>query len=355
VGERILAKYLFFFGNGFTIDFLSHMGKGKDDIDVLNLFAHGDTVIYPKDNEPGFLSYKHCKNLWNLGARPNMSYEHSIELIESLVTCANTASAVNRRFDTVYLQAYQELTTYLKYLFVEYNNRISDDEINQKIHTWGWAILLKKLDGLASTSKITIITYNYDIWLERVLIACGINFEVVGVRNGKYKPDEAAKIQIIKPHGSISFSYMDPIESHQFILTSAERDQMVVGKAEDYSVNYHELNNIYVHNAMIPPAGDSLRIDSRESENDNWARLLRREAIKAARELEYVDEMYICGISYWHVDRIEFDQILTSVQPKVKLRVVNPKPSSTFNAVLTGLFEAHITYNNSKVLGGIGR
>ncbi|OMF43344.1 hypothetical protein [Paenibacillus amylolyticus] len=331
------------------------MGKGSDVIDVLNLFAHGDTVRYPKDNEPGFLSYKYCKNLWNLGARPNMTYDASIELIEALVTCANTASIINRRFDTVYLQAYQELTTYLKYLFVEYNSRITDDEINSQVATWGWAILLKKLVNLPSTSKITIITYNYDIWLERVLIACGINFELVGVKNGKYISGEDSKIQIIKPHGSISFSYKEPIESDRFLLTSAERDQIVVGKASDYTVNYDELEKIYIHNAMIPPAGDSLRIDSTDPANDNWARLLRREAIAAAHELDYVDEMYICGISYWHVDRIEFDQILTSVKPKVKLRVVNPRPSNTFNAVLTGLFEAHITYNNSKVLGGIGR
>lgn len=350
-----MTKYLFFFGNGFTIDFLSHMGVKSDVIDVMNLFAHGDTVKYPKDKVPGFLSYTYCKNLWNLGARPSMSYEASIALIEELVTCANTASAVNRRFDTVYLQAYQELTTYLKYLFVDYNSRITDADIKDKIHEWGWAILLKKLVESAETSKITIITYNYDIWLERVLMACDINFEVVGVTNGKYRTADEAKIQIIKPHGSISFSYRDPIASSQFVLASAQRDEIVVGKASDYTANYDSLDNIYVYNAMIPPAGDSIRIDSSDSTNDNWARTMRREAITAARDLHYVDEMYICGISYWHVDRIEFDQILTNVSPKVKVKVVNPKPSSTFNAVLTGLFEEHITYNNSKVLGGIVR
>ncbi|WP_163880845.1 SIR2 family protein [Paenibacillus favisporus] len=348
-----MTKYLFLFGNGFTIDFLSHMGIQSDVIDVLNLFAHGDTVKYPKDKVPGFLSYTYCKNLWNLGARPNMSYEASMELIEALVTCANTASAVHRKFDTVYLQAYQELTTYLKYLFVEYNNKVTDDEINTKIHSWGWAVLLKGLVASQDTSKITIITYNYDIWLERVLMACGINFEVVGVKNGKYRAGEEAKVQIIKPHGSISFAYRDPIASSQFVLTSAQRDEIVVGNASDYTAIYDSLESIYVYNAMIPPAGDSLRIDSSDPVNDNWARLMRREAIKAARDLHYVDEMYICGISYWHVDRIEFDQILTSVPPAIKLKVVNPKPSSTFNAVLTGLFEEHITYNNSKVLGGI--
>ncbi|OAB43480.1 SIR2 family protein [Paenibacillus glacialis] len=346
-----MSKYLFMLGNGFTIDFLNHIDKSTE-VDVYNLFSQGDTVCYPGNNEPGFLSYRWCKNLWNLGARPHMNYQESIGLIEDIVTCANTASAINRTFDSVYIKAYQELTSYLKYLFVGYNKKISDEYIKNNIEGFGWYDLFKNLVSSTNTSEITIITYNYDIWLERILNIAGINFELVGMKNGKQRPNDECKVKIIKPHGSISFAYKDSIPRERFRLTSENRDETVLGNIDDYHVNYDSLDNIYSFNAMIPPAGQSLRL-STSHRDENWATYLREAAKIAAKDLTYADEAFICGLSYWHVDRMELDQILVNMNSDIALRVVNPKPSSTFNAVLTGLFKNHIMYNNSNVMGGI--
>jgi hypothetical protein len=91
-------------GNGFTIDFIKQLGKEKE-IDARNLFSKGDKVPWVSDNEPGFLSYKRCPNLWNLGARTNNSIESSISLIEDIITCAHLYS--NRKKHLVYQQKNQ--------------------------------------------------------------------------------------------------------------------------------------------------------------------------------------------------------------------------------------------------------
>jgi len=69
-----MKKLILILGNGLTMDLLSNLDTEKPNIDLINLFSKGDTVIWPDGNqERGFLSYKHCPSLWNLGARPNMA------------------------------------------------------------------------------------------------------------------------------------------------------------------------------------------------------------------------------------------------------------------------------------------
>ncbi|EIJ78331.1 hypothetical protein PB1_12254 [Bacillus methanolicus PB1] len=275
-----------------------------------------------------------------------MKLKDAVNLIEDIITCANKASnsnTANRYLASSYIQAYQELTNYLKYLFVYYNKKVSDDEI-KSLKEWGWYKLFKKLNESPDCDKVTIVTYNYDIWLERILANADINFEVLGVSNGKYNPNEAYKFNIIKPHGSISFAYRKPIDASAFQITSKTRE-LTNGNLSDYTVNYDGLENVYMFNAMIPPAGDSSRIES------SWAYELRKLALEEAKSLNYGDEFLLCGISYWHVDRQEIDELLISINPEINVKMINPNPPTTLSAVLTSLFDNHITYKNSSVLG----
>src|SRR5690606_13478007 len=94
VGSHITNEYsqmkniYIILGNGFTLDFLNSIGK-LDEINARNLFKNGEKVPWPGNNQSGFLSYKYCPNLWNLGARPNSDSNQTIELIEDIITCAN--------------------------------------------------------------------------------------------------------------------------------------------------------------------------------------------------------------------------------------------------------------------------
>ena len=132
-------------GNGFSIDFLNHFSsiddsiKGK--IDVCNLFRLGDSINPPWTNSPGFLSFKITPELWKLGARTTISTKESAALIEEIITCANMyfdfickPKQQEKRLkmqedEHLYLKAYSELLSYLRHLFIYYNELVSQKSL----------------------------------------------------------------------------------------------------------------------------------------------------------------------------------------------------------------------------------
>ncbi|WP_419873095.1 hypothetical protein [Candidatus Pristimantibacillus sp. PTI5] len=342
-------KLMIVLGNGFTIDFLNAIGNKT--INVMNLFKDGHCVPWPVNNESGFLSFKYCPNLWHLGARPYIGDVESMQLIEEIITCANIADgnqALNPNIDpeNLYIKAYKELAIYLKHLFVHYDTKVdfSDEQIVRQIENWGWAKYLRMLDQSTEYESITIVTYNYDVWLERVLKLLGIRFNVVGVQQGR----PPSKFNIVKPHGSISFAYRTgktALDRTSFQIRYNK--SLSEGNITDFRIKYTELDHNYLINALIPPAGDSSRLKY------GWAGQLRNRAIKMAKTLSENDEVIVCGISYWHVDRLELDGMLTSLNPAINIKLINPYPPRALNGILTSLFKNYICHTSSNILGGV--
>lgn len=337
-------KILIIIGNGFSIDFISKRGL-QNEIDLINLFNNGDLVPWLADSQPGFLSYRRTPNLWNLGARPsNLTNEAAYDLIETIITCANMyayASNLSKPIDdgNIYIKAYKELALYLKYLFIYYNSKV--DSINSKgfFDKWGWSRLFKVINQSEEIDKITIISYNYDIWLERVLNELDINFYVDGIEevNGKFN--------IIKPHGSISFQTKTLLENSLFGINYSSG--LLDGELSSFKVEYNDLNVNSLINPMIPPAGDSNRYKS------SWSTKLHELAIEASQNMLESDEVLLSGISYWHVDRLEIDRLILELNKKVNLKMINPKVPPSLDAVLSTTFENYTLYSNSNVLGGL--
>ncbi len=329
-------------GNGFTIDFINHINKTKC-IDVSNLFRLGSQVPWPPTNVPGFLSFKHCPNLWNLGARPNMSGEEAMSLIEDIITCVNVyASRKNPlpitedKPNDIYIKGYQELSEYLRHLFIYYNEKITT--FPSEHSTWSWLKFLQSAFSSAEIEEINIISYNYDIWLERVLIESNIPFNVAG-----FDTASDAKICIFKPHGSISFVHNISTDIDSYTVKYRE-EILSDTPLSDFSVKYQDLQKNYLASALIPPAGESGRLDQ------TWARELKELASDAIERMTDQDEMIICGLSYWHVDRAEIDELLIKCSPNVDLTLVNPNPDRTLDAVLTSIFTNLVVYTSSKIL-----
>ena len=59
----IKKDILIVLGNGFSIDLVKHINK-ETDINLSNLFRNGDKVLWPANDEPGFLSQYHCPELF---------------------------------------------------------------------------------------------------------------------------------------------------------------------------------------------------------------------------------------------------------------------------------------------------
>lgn len=324
-------------GNGFSIDFLNHLNSEEPcraDISLSNLFENGELVPWPGDGSPGFLSYKHCPNLWTLGARPNLDAKATIDLIENIITCANALNNRPRKVDSIYMRAYKELVTYLKALFIFYNDKINIPNVN--LESWGWSKYLIELSNDKKIDKIHIVTLNYDIWLERILKKNNIDFSISNFEDNK-------KIILYKPHGSISFSHANKKVQDVFEI-SYEHD-VLDGKIQEFSIEYENLTALNSINAMVPPAGDSNRLDF------EWASEIRSSIINVSENLKANDELIICGTSYWHVDRLEIDRILTSINSEISdVKVVNPYSPEVFNAVITTLFSNVKFFKNSQPL-----
>lgn len=355
-----MKKAFIILGNGFTIDFLQYYKKFDDTvskrIDVINLFHLGDKITPPWDNKPGFLSYKNCPSLWTLGARANSTAEESTALIEEIITCANMffdfvndpkqkakrlelATSENR---SLYLKAYSELIVYLQHLFSCYNSVISENKLEEFLKSgseWGWLNFLKHIPD-DKYDKIVFVTYNYDIWLERILKILKLDFCLsgFGCPNGE-------KIEIVKPHGSISFVPKNYTGTSYSVNYSLDYDGIPIGQLE---LQYDGLDK-YDKGAIIPPAGDSSRLES----SAPWSHKLRRRATDLASEITQNDEIVLCGISYWHVDRREIDELLINLNQDANFTFINPAPPRDLNAVLTSIFSKYVQQSSSSEIGGI--
>lgn len=326
-------------GNGFSIDLINKMEK-QNDIDLQNLFSKGENVIYPKTKNKGFLSSRYTPYMWSLGARTYMNSEDAMRLVTDIITCANVyvKKKVSNEEDTSnrYINAYNELSSYLRYLFIYYNSLVSDsdlDKIKDKVE------LIKYIqDKLGEGDNIYICTYNYDIFLERLLNIAGIGFDIYGFSStGK-------KVVIFKPHGSISFSFKIKIqESSPYSIRNGIADS-ISQEAKDFEIRYDLKSDYPLVNAIIPPAGDANRYKY------GWIDCIRSGLYATANNSTSKDELLLFGISYWHVDRNEIDDILLAMDDKMNVVFVNPMPPTSLEAVLTCMFKNYIHFTSGKLI-----
>ena len=130
-------KTIIVLGNGFSIGLIEELCI-SDQVDLKNLFSKGDEVSWPDNNEKGFLSRKYCENLWTLGARTNMTADESSKFISDIITCLNVFNFASENAESsveflnpenIYIKAHNELSTYLRNLFIYYNSLVSDIDL----------------------------------------------------------------------------------------------------------------------------------------------------------------------------------------------------------------------------------
>lgn len=81
--------------------------------------------------------------------------------------------------------------------------------------------------------------------------------------------------------------------------------------------------------------------------------MLKRKATEIAKQIDAKDDVVLCGISYWHVDRREVDELLINLNQDVEFTFINPSPPRDLNAVLMSIFKNYVHQSSSSHIGGI--
>ena len=221
-----------------------------------------------------------------------------------------------------------------------YNGKIEDNELSgDKINKWGWYKLINEANKSKDIEEIDIITYNYDIFLERILTQNNIEFNIEGIE------DKQAKIKIFKPHGSISFCHNNMSDKAGYVIRY--KSDMYEANIKDFNVKYEKMDENYYIDAMIPPSGDSSRMTFR------WAEDIRELIGKKVESVKNNDKLVISGLSYWHVDRREIDDILVNLPADMDVYMVNPHLPKSLDAVVSCVFDKYCLFTDSKNIGGI--
>ena len=270
-----------------------------------------------------------------------MDQADGLSLIEDIITCANIDASKKRAGGSsnqhnIYGKSYKELVQYLRHLFVYYDQLIPD--IPAAIEEWVWIKFIRACLDSPNYSEITIVSYNYDCWLERIFIKLNIPFRI-GLIDAN---DHTNKITLIKPHGSISFIHKNGLDMESYSM-GYDRE-LSDGSMGDFTAQYSDLARNHLVTALIPPAGESDRF------RHTWSTQLRSEAAAKAASMTDSDEILICGMSYWHVDRMELDELFNNFSPQIEIALVNPRPNRTLTAVLTSSFPNFILYPNASVI-----
>jgi hypothetical protein len=84
-------------------------------------------------------------------------------------------------------------------LFVYYTRKVDITKAKGKLKSWGWTKYLRQLNADSNIKTVSIVSLNYDVWLENLLDMFSIPYSIDGFSSTK------EKIHIYKPHGSIAF------------------------------------------------------------------------------------------------------------------------------------------------------
>jgi hypothetical protein len=236
-----------------------------------------------------------------------------------------------------FLHAYKELVSYLKYLFIHYNSLIPN--LPLLVADWPWMKFFNQLNADSDVEEVVIVSYNYDIWLERLLDMAGIKFGIPLLD----RVDDC-KFHLFKPHGSISYLHRKSLPKDSFSINY--NSFFLDCSVSDMVVSYEHLDRHTPVSFIIPPAGEAGRSSS------TWAQSIRSECKSKLESFGEDDLAIVCGLSYWHVDRAEIDTLLNAMNSGMNVVHLNPYPSQTLDAVLNSLFSKYTHLSASELLEG---
>jgi len=191
------------------------------------------------------------------------------------------------------------------------------------IEGWPWLTWIRG----SKAELVGVVSFNYDLIIERALEDAGLRFHRFGVRL------EDTGIPILKPHGSIDFDVEEirmpvkyPLQNvalrNDFPLRRLDRIEFLQPRTEA---------DIVLPNEYSPQA------------NFQWI----RPGYKWFQEIgSSLTRCIFMGLSYWECDRPEIDFLLGTLRADTELIVANPDPPPAFLNMVKERFQKVKVWRN---------
>lgn len=315
---------VYIIGNGYSINLVKtleyHKLLDEESIDLTNLFCKGDKIPTTHENYC-YLSKDNCPNLWELGIRSTTSREESIKIINNIISSYILYLQENKLKKTSYdvkekcVQTYNELNRYLKKLIIYY-----DSVVRHAFETMSLEDRDNIIREIPFINEITeddiIISYNYDVFLEKLLDYKQIKYEYVLDKNMSINKC----VKIYKPHGSINFESVDTENEYIYDILPSN----IAIKAD--------MDLYFTNTLIIPPSGFII------GKEGSWVYNVRK-GIEAELLNNTPKKAYVFGLSYDVVDRDEINEILSCLDKKItQLMYIDVNPSNTLDHIISQHF-----------------
>ncbi|MFW5889610.1 MAG: hypothetical protein ACOCUD_04440, partial [Bacillota bacterium] len=286
-----LRDTVFLVGNGLTIDYLDNKNFNFDSSNPFSLKV--------PCKEPNLESIiEELPNLKKYIERSrNLGIKNDFNICEKLKDELNN-SPFDKNLQWIHgeMRQYFSLAYSLMQIIYDYN-----------LNDWNYIKHLKKV----KSDILGLISFNYDLLLERILMVNGINFYRYGVAN------ESGYIPVFKPHGSIDFeagpgtiSIEPPINRFKNQTFLNEIHPMISLAPRNYLVSR-------VTSDIVLPSEPSPQTKlSWVKRTYDWIKLVSSD----------IKHFVIIGISYWECDRPEINNLLKSLPLNCKVHIINPNP-----------------------------
>ena len=322
---------VFIIGNGYSINLVKILEQynyiEKDAINLKNLFSMADRIP-DRNTGNGYFCKYNFPNLWQLGVRSTIDSESASKIISNITSsyilylnrCISRNSEVDKSH--ICVRTYFELNKYLKSLILYYDKLIYE--------------AITKLIAKKSTDEIVqlfplineigvedlVISYNYDIWLERLLTSCHNKYSYAGITSNNH-----ANIKIYKPHGSVNFDLCNHIEDESNIYDVSTDNLKII------DLENNHLPSVFNYSLIIPPSGFII------GQSNSWVAKIR-EGLTSSLQQSCPSKVVFYGLSYDIVDRDEINEIICQLDiTSTEIVYVNPKPSSNLDYILSQHFE----------------
>lgn len=199
--------------------------------------------------------------------------------------------------------------------------QLTIDEYN--LFDWKWVQWLQK-----NRKRLgCVISFNYDVLLERSLKFSGIAYSRIGT------DEPIRKVPVLKPHGSIDFDISNNFfggvsvcENPEFFWKNLHTSLNDMGSVEIVPKSKWLCPRIQAD--IIPPSRDNYQ------RNLSWVNLMFRTYTHLSSQL---DALVIVGSSYWDVDRPEINHFLEKLPKTAIVYIANLKPDEYLLEKLTSL------------------